>query len=252
MRAFSSGGGVQSTTALILSAQRKIDFPIHLFSNVGEDSEHPDTLDYVRQVLMPYAAKNGVEFQEIKRDFRNGETLYQKVLREEKRIEIPVRMKNGAPGNRGCTKNFKISVIRKWLGSGNHVIGLGISLDEFQRMRDSGSKRFVNEYPLIDLRLSRVDCLKIVRDEGLPQPPKSSCWFCPYHNKQAWQDLRRKRPDLFQKAVELEEILNKKRLAMGRDDVFLTGRGKPLSQVVSDQPLLFEVEDACESGYCMV
>lgn len=252
MRVFSSGGGVQSTAALVLSVQGRIDFKTHIFSNVGEDSENPETLDYVRQILMPYAAKNGIEFHEVKREFRKGETLYQKVLREERRIEIPVRMKNGAPGNRGCTKNFKISVIRKWLGKGNHVVGLGISLDEFTRMRDSGSKRFVNEYPLIDLQISRADCLKIVRTAGLPQPPKSSCWFCPFHNMMAWQDIRRERPDLFAKAAELEQLIIQKRLAMGRDPVFLTGKGKPIIQVVPDQPLLHELDDTCESGYCMV
>ena len=173
MRAFSNGGGVQSTAALILSAKGKIDFPIHLFSNVGNDSENPDTIAYITDIIAPYAKKTGIEFYEISRTTNNGETLYQRTLRESRSIGIPVRMKNGAPGGRSCTQNFKRAVIRKWLGKGNHVVGLGISVDEFQRMRtDSGYKNIINEYPLIDLRLSRADCLKIIHDEGLPQPPK--------------------------------------------------------------------------------
>lgn len=33
LRAFSSGGGIQSVAALILSAKRVIDFPLHIFAN---------------------------------------------------------------------------------------------------------------------------------------------------------------------------------------------------------------------------
>lgn len=44
IRAFSYGGGVQSTAALVLAAQGIIDYPLFLFSNVGDDSEHPGTL----------------------------------------------------------------------------------------------------------------------------------------------------------------------------------------------------------------
>lgn len=57
LRTFSYGGGVQSTAALVLPAQARIDFPVFLFSNVGDDSEHPDTLRYVEDVAKPYAAK---------------------------------------------------------------------------------------------------------------------------------------------------------------------------------------------------
>ena len=253
MRVFSNGGGVQSTAALILSAQGKINFETHLFSNVGDDSENPDTLVYVEQVLKPYALKHGIEFHELKRTTNNGETLYQRLLREDRSIVIPVRMPNGAPGTRNCTKSFKITVIRKWLGKGSHIIGIGISLDEFQRMRtDSGFKNIVNEYPLVDLRLSRSDCLKLIHNEGLPQPPKSSCWFCPFHNRNNWQELRRTKPELFEKAVRLEEILNQKRAALSRSPVFLTSTARPLEAVIPDQPLLFAGEEICESGYCMV
>jgi 3'-phosphoadenosine 5'-phosphosulfate sulfotransferase (PAPS reductase)/FAD synthetase len=48
IRVFSYGGGVQSTAALVLAAQGVIDYHTFLFANVGEDSENPDTLAYVR------------------------------------------------------------------------------------------------------------------------------------------------------------------------------------------------------------
>ncbi len=252
MRVFSNGGGVQSTAALVLSAERKIDFPVHLFANVGEDSENPDTIDYVLAHALPYARAHGIAFEGVRRSTNNYETLYQRTLREEKSIGIPVRMANGAPGHRTCTDQFKRQVVHKYLGKGNHVVGLGISMDEFQRMRsDSGYANIVNEYPLIDLRLTRAMCESIIRSAGLPVPPKSSCWFCPFKRKGQWQEMRRTKPQLFDKAVAFETIINQKRDALGKDHVFLSPSGRPLDESIVVQTDMFDADDTCESGYCM-
>ena len=66
MRVISYGGGVQSTAMVIMAATHDPEFetacggPIDaaLFSNVGDDSEHPATLDYVRNVIQPWAAQH--------------------------------------------------------------------------------------------------------------------------------------------------------------------------------------------------
>ena len=60
LRFVSYGGGVQSTALLVLAATRRIDYPIFVMANVGDDSEHPATLDYVRDVASHYAADNGI------------------------------------------------------------------------------------------------------------------------------------------------------------------------------------------------
>ena len=59
LRVVSYGGGVQSTSLLVLAAQNKIDYKTFLFCNVGDDSEHPDTIKYVHEVAMPYAKEHG-------------------------------------------------------------------------------------------------------------------------------------------------------------------------------------------------
>jgi hypothetical protein len=255
MRAFSFGGGVQSTAALILAAQGRIAYDVFLFSNVGNDSEDPDTLDYYHHVAMEYAEANNIRLYMIRRTTNGGETLYQRTLRQTRSIKIPVRMKNGSPGVRSCTQDYKRSVIAQWLRNHSkdkdHIVGLGISMDEIHRMRtDSGYKHIINEYPLIDLRLNRKDCLRIIREAELPQPPKSSCWFCPFRNMDTWHEMRRKRPELFIKAVELENLLNQKRAALGRDPVYLSAKGQPLDRVVGLQYTFIE-DDVCESGFCM-
>ena len=85
MRAFSYGGGVQSTAALVLAAEGHIDFPLFLFANVGDDSENPATLRYVREQAEPYAASHDIELVELtKRD-----TLRERVMRSERSVAIP-------------------------------------------------------------------------------------------------------------------------------------------------------------------
>lgn len=263
MKVFSYGGGVQSTAALVLAANDRIDYKTFLFCNVGDDSEHPDTLLYVRSVAMPYAKQKGIALQELNATrFGEPETLYQRLLRPDRSVGIPVRMSNGAPGNRTCTKDFKIMVVARWLrqhGADKDnpaTVGMGISLDEYQRMRsDSGIPYELLDYPLIEQRLDRQACINIIRDAGLPVPPKSSCWFCPFHSLRRWQEMREDEPELFWKAARLEEWLNEKRTnILDKDKVWLTRKLVPLAQATTEyvQDDLFDGDDACESGYCMV
>lgn len=263
LRAFSYGGGVQSTAVLVLTAQGKLSYDAFLFANVGDDSEHPKTLNYVRLYAMPYAKINGIQLIELRRKMRDGrtESLIDRLNRTESSISIPVRMSNGAPGNRTCTQNFKIEVVAKWLKQQGATkkypatIGIGISMDEIHRMRtDSKIAYEVKEHPLIDMRLTRSDCVKIIQSAGLPVPPKSACYFCPFHRMTEWQRMKREEPELFEKSVKLEEFINKRRRRLGKDDVWLTRFARPLDQVVdtSQEQFMFgEALDNCETGYCM-
>lgn len=265
LKVISFGGGVQSTALLVLAAQERIDYRTFLFCNVGEDSENPETLTYVHEIAMPYAVRQGIKLIELQKVLRTGEvdTVYQRLTRPGSRsIGIPVRMSNGSPVPRTCTIDFKIQVVAKWLrqhGATKEfpgIVGLGISLDEFQRMRnDSGIPYERLDYPLIDLRLDRAQCMKIIQEAGLPVPPKSSCYFCPFHTMHVWQEMRQNQPELFWKAAQLEETINLRRAAIGKDQVWLSGKLKPLAQATTDlvQDSLFDDEQAvCESGYCMI
>lgn len=264
MRIFSSGGGVQSTAALILSVRGDIDYPVHLFANVGDDSEHPDTLAYVREVLIPLAQDHGIDFHEIEWRKRDGsfETLRGRIYRIKRSVPIPARMgDSGAPGNRTCTVDFKIKTVDRWIaehgGKGNHVeVGLGISTDEIHRARVEEPALIrgftkTKTYPLIDLGLSRNDCHGIIHNAGLPIPPRSSCYFCPFHTPTEWIRLRNKRPDLFAEAMKIEKEIQRKRVElMGKDNVYLHRALVPLDQAVGLQFTFDDLEN-CDEGYCM-
>jgi len=261
---FSCGGGVQSTACIVLAAQGVIPYRTFIFANVGDNAEDPRTIQYVQDVLRPYAAQHGIEWVDIQRQRRDGTPvdLFDELHRPVRSVDIPVRMANGSPGNRNCTVYFKIKPIARWIkrNAPGCTLGKGISTDEPHRATPSREgDGYISAYPLIELGISRQDCLRIVADAGLPQPPKSSCWFCPYRTTDSWITMRQQRPELFAKAAELERHINAKRQHIGKDAVFLSGigarKGLPVDQAIPDQLGLFpewiDEQDGCESGYCM-
>lgn len=262
MRTFSFGGGVQSTAVLALQALGRLPEPYEafIFANVGHDSEDPLTLKYFEEYHIPFAEKHGInliEVERIKRD-KTRETLWEQITRPGSRsINIPVRMQNGAPGRRKCTRDYKIRVVRKWQrkhGSSFEnpaITGLGISVDEIQRARtDSGYNDQILEYPLIDLGMSREDCYAVIEEAGLPRPPRSACWFCPFHTAGWWKELKEGRPELFEKACELESFINGQRDNMKKTHVYLSRYGKPLAEAYNEEDDLPEGPEGCDSGSC--
>lgn len=271
MRAISYGGGVQSSAMVVLAVQGRIEADVALFANVGDDSEHPATLTYVRDVMTPWASGHGFTIHELHKVNTRGahkgpETLWNRIMRPESRsMPIPVRMPDtGAPGTRSCTADFKIGVVGRWLRDRGATADdpaatlIGISIDEIERAgngRDMPYER--REYPLLDLGLSRGGCELVIADAGLPVPPKSACFFCPYHRPQTWTEMRRDEPDLFARSQILEDVLNERRDTLGKNRVYLTRFGKRLSDAIPEaQADLFSTLDGgiqeagCDEGVC--
>lgn len=265
VRAISYGGGVQSTALLVLAAERRIDFDVALFSNVGADSENPATLEYFADVAEPYCRTHGIELVELHKIRRTGEsdTIMRWIDRNERSIPIPMRLSRGKPGNRTCTAAFKIDVIRKELvrrgttKANPAILALGISLDEYQRMKPNRDLRIEHVWPLIDLRMDRNDCTRLIERAGLAVPPKSSCYFCPFKKMSEWKTMRVQEPDLFAKSVALERKMNERRASLGRDAIWLTAALKPIDEAVADASVdtgqleMFGDGAACDvGGYC--
>jgi hypothetical protein len=131
---------------------------------------------------------------------------------------------SGSEGKRGqlrrqCTREYKIAPIekhvRKLLGlqKGQRAKGkvsatalIGISLDEVGRMRPSKTSWIENRYPLVEARLRRKDCLEVIKAAGLPEPKKSACVFCPYHDDAYWLWLQTEHPAEFERAAVMDEV----------------------------------------------
>jgi hypothetical protein len=259
IRAVSYGGGVQSTALLVLAAEGRIDFPLFLFANTGDDSEHPATLAYVRDVAVPFAEDAGVELVELDRRRRDGtvETLRERIASGS--LGIPVRRYAGGPPlARSCTVDFKVRVVGKELKrrgattDNPALVGIGISVDEIQRAKEGVDDRAPwqrRTYPLLDLGMHRRDCAAVIAAAGLPVPPKSACFFCPFHDKEAWRKLRRETPDLFAKSCEMEAEMSAS--TKNGKPVFLTRSGLALADAIDEQEALPGMDSDCDSGWCM-
>lgn len=277
LRVVSYGGGVQSTALLVLAAQERIDFRTFLMANTGEDSEHPATLEYVRKVAAPFAEKQGIDLHLLDRVTRSGEveTLRGRIMREDRKSQvIPVRSSaKGPPMSRSCTMDFKIRRLGKWLkehgasAKNPATVAIGISMDESDRANRKSNDYERIVYPLLDMPagegvrpmsgggamrpLRRTDCERIIREAGISVPPKSSCYFCPFHSINEWHRLRRDEPELFTDAALIEQRISEK----AGSPRYLTRTGMPLAQAIPDGvdllPFADDTDADCDSGWCM-
>jgi hypothetical protein len=118
------------------------------------------------------------------------------------------------PSSRWCTSDAKIVPIYKgfvrpaqargeYVKPATAIIGLGY--EELTRMYKPHLTEYVVEYPLIERKMKRQDCVNYVHRHGYESPPKSGCYFCPFQGEDQWKQLREKHRDLFEDAMALEE-----------------------------------------------
>lgn len=156
---------------------------------------------------------------------------------------------------RQCTHEWKIRPMREWMRSNRNgeriEQWLGISLDEFQRMRDSDVKYIRNRYPLIEKRMTRADCVAWLEKHGLEVPPKSACTFCPYHSTAEWRRIK-SIPEDWSEATAVDAAIRKARPPY---DLFVHPSRKPLAEVdlrsAEEKGQLSLWDDEC-SGVCGV
>jgi hypothetical protein len=116
---------------------------------------------------------------------------------------------------RQCTSQWKVIPMRRWLQANRNgqpvEQWIGISLDEFQRMKDSDVKYITHRWPLIERKMTRQDCVKWLTAHGLEVPPKSACVFCPFHSTREWHDLKANGNGDWHKAIEVDRAIRKAR-----------------------------------------
>lgn len=118
---------------------------------------------------------------------------------------------------RQCTRDFKIDPITKRVnqfrrehGNTQAILWIGISIDEIYRLKEHrNAPRICNRHPLVNLRFDREDCKRWMAKHNFPEPPRSACFFCPYHNNAEWRRLRDDEPAEFSKAIRYELDLKK-------------------------------------------
>ena len=72
-------------------------------------------------------------------------------------------------------------------------------------LRDLADPKYSKWYPLMEWGWDREACIRAIEAAGLSQPGKSSCFFCPSMRAEEIIDLREHYPDLFRRALALED-----------------------------------------------
>ncbi|MDL2288473.1 hypothetical protein LJC32_03720 [Oscillospiraceae bacterium OttesenSCG-928-F05] len=206
---------MNSTALLIGMYQRDIPIDLILFADTG--GEKPDTYDYIT-VMNGWLSRHGLpEIQVVEYTDKNGNrlTLEEECLRSESLPSL-------AYGFKKCSLKHKISTQDKFM---NHFPGtkeiwksgekitkfIGFDTGERRRQKnalkyDVKDKKYMKAYALIDWGIDRQCCIDMIRDEGLPVPVKSACFFCPASKKHEVQSLSKRYPDLFKRATEIEKL----------------------------------------------
>ena len=175
---------------------------------------------------------------------------------------------------RQCTHDYKVIPIQKKM---RELLGvkpkyrvpkdmiveqwIGISTDEAMRMKEARMPWLTSRWPLIEMKMSRADCLQWYRDINKhPMPGKSSCIGCPYHHNDQWKNMQKNYPEDWEDACDLDDKI-RHGLKNTETELFLHKSAKPLRsidfQAPKPQQNLFgetfdeEFADECE-GLCGV
>lgn len=257
-RALSLGAGVQSSVlALLLSRSdsrlmelgyQKPD--VAVFADTGWEPEYvyrhlnwlEDELDY------PLIR---VSDGSLKTNLKRGRTVS-----GHRFVDVPLftRAANGKKGmlRRQCTTHYKIKPIyreiraraggkrgRPFPKDTHAEMWLGISLDEAARMKPSREAWVEHRWPLVDIGMTRRDCIEWFASEYPGRHlPRSACVICPYRSDEHWLELKESEPASYEEAVKFDRWLRSstktpvRKLLDGRP--YLHAARRPLASVVSD------------------
>jgi len=211
MKAISLGWGVQSFTLAAMAALGELE-PVDVA--IHADTTHESKLTYEFAARWtPWLEEHGVRVVTVA-----NPTVRITTDRAGGKIWIPAFTDTpsaaGGMLRRQCTHRWKVQPLRRWLQANRNGAQveqwLGISLDEFQRMKDSDVKYCVNRWPLIERRMTRLDCVTWLDRHGIEIPPKSACTFCPFHSTAEWRRIKQT-PEDWQEAITVDEAIRKVR-----------------------------------------
>jgi len=242
----SLGAGVQSSAMLVCSNLGRYDVPradVAIFADTGDEPQW--VYDYL-EILTKWS-KIPIE---IAQKGHLSQDLIDRHSGKKKRFAcIPAFTAGKDTFNailrRQCTREYKIEPIEKKV---RELLGykprqrikekvcamIGISIDEAIRMKPSRTRWITNAWPLVDAGLNKLSCLRICKEAGLPEPQKSACVFCPYHNNAYWLDLQVNHPEEFAKAVAFDVQIRDMTMSGLENKAYLHRSLKPLDEVDFD------------------
>ena len=121
-----------------------------------------------------------------------------------------------SPQMRWCTSLLKIKPLEDWIGDDEAVSYVAIRADESNRKGYISTKPNIRTvFPFVDDGVDHAGVIRILEDAGINLPEyyewrtRSGCYFCFFQRKAEWVGLADRHPDLFKRAVAIEQKILK-------------------------------------------
>ncbi len=246
LNVISLGAGVQSSTMLLMALTGELERPDHvIFADTGWEPRavyaHLDYLEaQCREADVPL---HRVSAGNIREDTLSGRLPSSSAAPGEAgeagfaTMPLHLRSKTGGHGmlRRQCTHEYKVRPIRakiRQLGANRtHPVRLwiGISFDEIHRLKGSNVRYIVHDFPLVDRRMRRTDCIRWCEERSFPVGPKSACVCCPFKDNARWQQQAHGDPEEWRQVMAFDEAIRNLRRIDGQ--VFLHRSLRPLAEI---------------------
>lgn len=117
-----------------------------------------------------------------------------------------------SPQMRWCTKVMKIKPIEAWIGDEPAISYVAIRADEANRKGYISTKPNIeSRFPFVEDGVDHDEVMKILDDAGIGLPDyyewrtRSGCYFCFYQRKAEWVGLAERHPELYERAIAIEQ-----------------------------------------------
>ena len=231
-----SGG--KDSSAMALFMRDKVPDMEYFFCDTG--AELPETYDFLDKLEIVLGKK--IERLNARKGFDHWFEVYRGTL--------------PSPQMRWCTTKMKIEPIEQWVGTDEVISYIAIRADEAGRKGYVSSKKNIQaRFPFIENDIDHAGVMRILAESGIGLPEyyewrtRSGCYFCFFQRKAEWVGLSERHPDLWEKAVAIEQKIMKDAGADGDksfDEFGLQGRnytwsgGETLVQLLARKDQIME------------
>ena len=267
IRALSWGCGVQSTTLAVMSALGDLE-PLEAVVTADTGWERKATYE-AREFYTAWLQERGMRVEVV-----SAGNIRQGGMQEH--YHMPFFTGTTAPLQRQCTGHFKIYPIKRRLRelSGYHAtkpphppadaieLWLGISWDEWTRMKKGRVKFIAHRWPLIEGKITRNACVDYLEAHGLPVPVKSACVGCPWRRASEWLEIRNDAPGDWADVIEFDQAVRHSSLTdhskLTSEALYVYKKAVPLATADLEADAKRERKGkqlalfVCEEGYCHV
>ena len=231
-----SGG--KDSSAMALFMRDKVPDMEYFFCDTG--AELPETYEFLDKLEIVLGKK--IERLNSRKGFDHWFEVYRGTL--------------PSPQMRWCTTKMKIEPIEQWVGNEEVISYIAIRADEAGRKGYVSSKKNIQaRFPFIENDIDHAGVMRILADSGIGLPEyyewrtRSGCYFCFFQRKAEWVGLSERHPDLWEKAVAIEQKIMKDAGADGDksfDEFGMQGRnytwsgGETLIQLLARKDQIME------------